>query len=335
MAEIKDTLLRQLALLSFIPEQPRFTSTAVLREKLADQGFEVSIRSVQRDLLRLSTMFPLISEEDGSRNTWSYLQGASLDLRAMEPSTALALALAEEHLRTLLPQSVMDILMPNFRKARAYLDGLESNQLANWSRKVRALANGKSLLPAKVKPKVWQAVSNALLEQKTLKVQYHSRYKEEISELILHPAGMVSRHAVSYLIASVGKYNDLRQFALQRITQAELQDQPAKPHKSFNIDRYIQQELNTGSTKTDVTLLAHIAPNIAWLLQETPLSKEQKIQPLEGQAGNAWSLLEVPVPDDTETLWWVFGLGENIRVLQPEHWRRAIKERLQKMAEWY
>lgn len=154
MAEVKDTLLRQLALLGLVPEQPRFTSTSVLHEKLAEQGFNVSMRSVQRDLVRLSSIFPLISEEDGSRNTWCYVKGTSLDLRVMEPATALALALAEEHLQSLLPQSVMDVLEPSFHKARAYLDGLGKNQLANWSRKVRALPNGKALLPAQIAPEV-------------------------------------------------------------------------------------------------------------------------------------------------------------------------------------
>lgn len=38
MADPKDTLLRQLALLSLIPELPRSTSTAVLREKLQERA---------------------------------------------------------------------------------------------------------------------------------------------------------------------------------------------------------------------------------------------------------------------------------------------------------
>lgn len=85
MSDMKDTLLRQLALLRLIPEAPRYTSSVVLHEKLQERGFVVNLRSVQRDLLRLSVMFPLVSEEKGGRNEWSFAEGASLELRDMEP----------------------------------------------------------------------------------------------------------------------------------------------------------------------------------------------------------------------------------------------------------
>lgn len=332
MSDMKDTLLRQLALLRLIPETPRFTSTVILHEKLQERGFSVNLRSVQRDLLRLSVMFPLVSEEKSGRNEWSFAEGASLDLRDMEPPTALALTLAEEHLQNLLPQTVLDLMAPQFRKARIYLSSMEKNQLSNWSRRVRAMPNGKSLLPAQVDAEVWADVSLALLEHKQLSVTYLARGKTQSSQFILHPAGIISRHATSYLIASVNDYSDLRQFALHRIQTAQVLDKVAKPHKCFNVDSYIREELNTGSTIKQVQLVADIAPNIAWLLHETPLSKMQSITPLEG---SDWRRLEVTVPDDTETLWWVFGLAEHICVLQPQHWRETIQQKLMKMQSLY
>lgn len=332
MADPKDTLLRQLALLSLIPELPRSTSTAVLQAKLQERGFVINLRSVQRDLLRLSVMFPLLCTEEGGRNKWSYAEGSSLDLREMDAPSALALTLAEGHLHNLLPQTVLDLMAPQFRKARNYLDGLEKNQLANWSRQVRAVPNGKSLLPAPVSSDIWAAVSEVLLEQRQLAVVYQSRNKGENRSFVLHPAGIVSRHAISYLIASVNDYADLRQFALHRIQSAELLVEPAKQHKDFNVDSYIREELNTGSTIEQVQLVADIAPNIAWLLRETPLSAQQSIEPIEGRD---WCRLQAQVPDDTETLWWVFGLGENIRVHEPLHWREQIRQKLAATQQLY
>lgn len=332
MSDLKDTLLRQLALLRLIPEAPRYTSTAILHEKLQERGFVVNLRSVQRDLLRLSVMFPLISEEKVGRNAWSFAEGASLDLRDMEPPTALALTLAEDHLQNLLPQTVLDLLAPQFRKARTYLQSMEKNQLANWSRRVRAVPNGKSLLPAQIDAEVWAGVSLALLEHKQLVVTYLARGKTQSSQFTLHPAGIVSRHATSYLIASVNDYSDLRQFALHRIQALKVQNAPAKQHECFNVDTYIREELNTCSTIKPVQLVANIAPNIAWLLNETPLSSQQSITPLEE---SDWYRLEATVPDDTETKWWVFGLGEHICVQQPQHWREGIQQRLAETQKLY
>lgn len=332
MSGMKDTLLRQLALLRLIPEAPIYSSTSVLHEKLQERGFAINVRSVQRDLVRLSLMFPLVCTERSGSNLWSFAEGASIDLRDMEAPTALALTLAEGHLKSVLPQSVLDLMAPHFRKASNYLASMEKNQLSNWSRRVRAVPNGKSLLAAQVKPEVWATISDSLLEHKQLEVKYLARGKEQPSEFILHPAGIVSRHATSYLIASAYKYDDLRQFALHRIQTAKILDAPAKEHANFNVDLYIRDELNTGSTIQPVQLIADIAPTIAWLLNETPLANQQQITPL---ANSEWSKLVATVPEDSETFWWIFSLGESIRVHEPTNWRMLIQEKLKQAQQLY
>lgn len=332
MAEAKDTLLRQLTLLRLIPRLPHYTSSQTLHEKLHERGFKVDLRTVQRDLNRLSTVFALTSQEDGGRNKWSHSTDAPLDLGAMEPDTALALYLAESHLKNLLPQSVLDLLGPQFNKARNYIDELDQNNLAHWARRVRAHPNGKALLPAQVSTDVWRAVSVALLERRQLRVDYLSRSTTKRKELLLHPAGLISRHSISYLLASVDGYTDVRQFALHRIQSAECLDTPTHERPDFEIDGYIRQDLNTNAPIGQVELIADVSPQIAWLLGETPLSAEQS---LEALLDSDWQRLRATVPDDQETLWWVFGLGENMRVLEPESLVEKLGGRLSKMQKLY
>ncbi|MCV4011969.1 WYL domain-containing protein [Pseudomonas aeruginosa] len=324
MSEAKDTLLRQLTLLRLIPEYPRYTSSQTLHEKLQDRGYKVELRTVQRDLNRLSAPFSLTNNKKGGRNEWSYTKGTPLDLRDMEPSTALALYLAESHLSTLLPQSVLDLLGPQFNRARNYLDNLGQNDLAHWARRVRTHPNGKALLPAQVDSEIWRAVSNALLVGRQLRVDYLSRSKADAKMLIIHPAGLVSRQSIGYLIGTVDGYDDLRQFALHRIRQAECLDTPACERPDFDIDHYIRQNLNTTTPIEQVELVANVSPQIAWLLGETPLSTQQSLEPLEG---SDWKRLRATVPDDQETLWWVFGLGENVRVHKPATWIQTVRQK--------
>ncbi|WP_313316271.1 helix-turn-helix transcriptional regulator [Stutzerimonas nitrititolerans] len=333
MAEAKDTLLRQLTLLRLIPKLPHYTSSQTLHEKLHERGFKVDLRTVQRDLNRLSTTFALTSQEHGGRNKWSHSEDTPLDLGAMKPDTALALYLAESHLKNLLPQSVLDLLGPQFNKARNYLDELDQNNLAHWARRVRAHPNGKALLPAQVDAGVWREVSVALLERQQLKVDYLSRSTTKRKEMLLHPAGLVSRHSISYLIASVDGYSDLRQFALHRIQNAECLDAAAQQIEPLDLDHYIRLGgFNSPAPVEEVDLVADVSPQIAWLLSETPLSHEQSLEPL---ADTDWQRLRAKVPDDQETLWWVFGLGENVRVREPIHWVKAIRARLDGMARLY
>ena len=332
MSEAKDTLLRLIALLRLIPRAPGRIATTTLLEKLKDDGFSVSLRTVQRDLDRLSSPFALQRDESAPSFRWSLSENAPIDLSAMDTPTALALYLAESHLKTLLPQSVLDQLGPQFRMARDYLDNLENNGLAHWARRVRAHPTGKSLQPAQIASQVWEQTSTALLEHKQLQISYLSRSKTEIKQLLIHPAGLVSRHAISYLIGSVGDYDDLRQFALHRIHQAECLDAEAHTHNDFEIDSYIHQDFNTTAPIEQVELVADVSPQIAWLLGETPLSNEQNLEQLPD---GDWKRLRAIVPDNQETLWWVFGLGENVRVHEPLAWVQTIRNRATKVVALY
>lgn len=320
-----DTLSRRLALLALLPRYPGETTAAELHRRLLGRGYEVDLRTVQRDLHHLSNGQQLTCDESQLPYRWSLTADAPLNLASLDTPTALALNLAEHHLEALLPHSVLEQLRPHFTNARRHLDGLQQNGLAHWARRVRALPNGKALLPAEVDPHVWQLVSTALVERRQLQVDYLSRSKADIKTLRLHPAGIVSRHSITYLIGTANDYDDLRQFALHRIKRAELLDEPAREHTDFDIDGYIAGgAFGGGKLEGEVELVADVSPQIAWLLKETPISPRQLIEPMPN---TSWERLHAWVPMDQETLWWVFGLGESVRVHGPKAWAIEIQKR--------
>ena len=333
MSQAKDTLLRLFALLRLIPTEPQRIASTTLLEKLHDKGFSVTLRSIQRDLNRLSLPFSLLCDKSESPFRWSFTRNAPLRLEDMDAPTALALCLSESHLATLLPQTVLDQLNPQFRRARHFLGDVGNNGLADWARRVRAIPNGKTLLPAEIALEVWRAVSGSLLERRQIEVAYRSRSKGGVKHLVLHPAGLVSRHAISYMLASVDGYDDVRQFALHRIQSIRMLEAEAREQSNFNIDDYIARgRFSQRQGDECVELVADIHPQIAELLSETPLSDEQSLDDLPGQA---WKRLCVWVPRDRETLWWIFGLNENIRVYAPQVWVDEIRQRLKSMQQFY
>lgn len=326
MSEAKDTLLRLLALLRLIPVEPQRIATTTLQEKLRDRGFSVSLRSVQRDLIRLSGPFPLQCDDSDMPFRWSFGRETPLDLSDMDAPSALALYLSENHLAALLPTSVLDQLGPQFRRARNYLDGLEHNGLANWARRVRAIPNGKALLPAQIAPHVWREVSTALLERRQVWVEYQSRSKARTKRFRIHPSGLVSRHSVSYLVGTSDDYADIRQFAIHRILKAEALDARACQPDDFDLDEYIANGAFSWRTAPNkVELIADVHPQIAWLLSETPIHKEQVLEPLKG---SEWYRIKASVSLDQETFWWICGLNEHIRVHKPLIWVNQITSTL-------
>ncbi|ATP52183.1 WYL domain-containing protein [Pseudomonas putida] len=333
MSQAKDTLLRLFALLRLIPTEPQRIATPTLLEKLRDRGFSVTLRSIQRDLSRLSIPFSLQCDDSETPFRWSFTREAPLKLEDMDAPTALALFLSENHLSPILPQSVLDQLGPQFRRARNFLNGLGGNGLADWAKRVRSLPNGKTLLPAQVSAHTWAQVSAGLLERKQLEVAYHSRSKGELKRFRLHPAGLVSRHAVSYLLASVNGYSDLRQFALHRITEVKVLEEAGYEHESFDVDAYIASGVfSFREADAQVELIADVRPQIAALLSETPLSPQQTLSNVSEQG---WHRLHATVPLDRETLWWIFALNENIRLHAPQVWVDEVRERLNSMQALY
>lgn len=333
MAELKDTLLRQLITLQLIPRLPQKIATTTLQEKLEERGFSVTLRSLQRDLKeRLSMQFPLNCDESERPFRWSFNADAQFSLPGLDTPTALTLHLAQEHLRTLLPSSVADLLNPQFKAAEQHLQSLTHNGLAHWANIVRAIPNGKTLIPAPVDTNIWRVITEALLNKQQIKVSYLSRQQGQIKNFMLHPTGLVSRYSVSYLIARVEGYDNLRHFALHRMKKVVLLGKEAITPQGFDIDSYIKQGAFSLHEGHNIKLVADIDSQLAWILKETPLSKKQKIAPIEN---SDWLRLEAEVPKDQETFWWLCGLSARIRVHEPQEWVDDIKSQLQKLQHLY
>ncbi|WP_157981027.1 WYL domain-containing protein [Pseudidiomarina insulisalsae] len=72
------TVLRYLLMLRHIPKQPQKIDVSTLRERLSEHGVDVSIRTIQRNLIELSEFFPLTTDERTKPYGWSLLAEAPL-----------------------------------------------------------------------------------------------------------------------------------------------------------------------------------------------------------------------------------------------------------------
>lgn len=333
MASPRDTLFRYLAMLQLIPRAPHYKATTTLQALLEERGFTVELRSIQRDLEKMSNHFPLLCNKSERPYRWSFDANFKSNLPAMDTATALTLVLAEEYLKGLLPQIAVDKLDNQFHTARKFLEGLQDNHFADWARQVRAIPNGKALLPAVIKPQVWQDVSDALLYGYAIDVDYLSRQQGEVRQFTLHPQGLVVRHSTSYLLATVNQYQDIRQFALHRIHQLTRSTAEFKTQPEFSVEKYIAKgAFGYLLAQQQVELIAKIDQGVAWLLSETPVSKQQQLsEPDE----NGWVTLIATVPNDQQTQWWLMGFGARIEVIEPTPWRDAIAEQAKQMLQLY
>ena len=65
-----ETLLRQWAMLRLIPRHPRRIDSGTLQSELQKLGYDMTLRTIQRDLNKLSAVLPLVSDQSKPQGWW-------------------------------------------------------------------------------------------------------------------------------------------------------------------------------------------------------------------------------------------------------------------------
>ena len=84
MPSQNDTLLRLLTMLRYIPQHPQQITAKELTQRLESERFEVSKRTVERDLISLSERFSLTSNERSRPFGWSWSKESNQPLEEVE-----------------------------------------------------------------------------------------------------------------------------------------------------------------------------------------------------------------------------------------------------------
>lgn len=148
------------------------------------------------------------------------------------------------------------------------------------------------LFPPSYTEEIIEAVHSALLSEHQLEISYTSREQGETKTYSVHPLGIVQSGAVTYLVATLYDYTDIRLLSVHRIQSAQILDQPAKPPKKFNLANYIKQGAFGFEESGEIKLVVRFTAPAAEHLRETPLSLNQQID--EDQVG--WVRVQAIVP---------------------------------------
>jgi predicted DNA-binding transcriptional regulator YafY len=328
-----DTLLRQWQMLRIIPRYPHKITAKLLLEKLLAERFDVTKRTVERDLIALSEMFPLVSDERDRPYGWSWSKDAPVfNLPGLSHHEALTLAMVEQHLNNLLPASTLSQLQPYFKAARQHLSNIPQTQRArSWLNKVRSVPTTQPLLPPNIKPTVQHTVYEALLGDKQIEIKYLKRGEEKAVDYRIHPLAAVQRGTVTYLFCRLFDYEDFRTLALHRIQSASILEDAAKIPAGFSIDDEINKGRFGFGEGKQIRLEAVFYNGSGDHLFETALSSNQT---LTEQADGSLTL-NATVADTPQLAWWLLGLGDGVEIVKPASLRKTLASTIAKMHAIY
>lgn len=314
----RDTLLRQWHLLSLVPQSPRSASIATLHEGLADAGFPVTRRTVERDLHKLADVgFPLWCDEASAHHRWALIaSGRSWIPAVPSVNEALLLVLTQQYLKPLLPPPLLRALAPTFKSAEAVLTASAPKQrLARWQQKVRAALPAQPLLAPAIAPDVQAACSDALFEDVQLAITYDSRSRSKRQALVLNPLGLIQRGLVSYLVATSPPHTDPRLYALHRIRTARVLPSAVPSGVRFSLTDFLEQGFGDFGKGRRIQVRLVVSPSVAAHLAECRISRDQTIAPVRAPSG--WSRVTATTNDTPQLRWWLRGFGDEIRVERP------------------
>lgn len=333
MAKNEDTLFRQWHMLRRVPRYPQKITVQDIRRGLAESGFDITERSIQRDLNDLSEVFPLFCDDREKPYGWSWQKdAASFDLPGLSVPEALTLAMAEQHLRDLLPAPMVDQLQPYFKAARKRLDVEPTpHRGRSWLDKVRSVPPTQPLLPPRIDPVVQHVISEALLYEKQVSIRYRKREEKTAVEYRVHPLALIQRGPMLYLYCRFFDYEDARMLALNRIVSAELLDDRAVYPKEFSIDRQVDLGIWGFGSGEKIKVELIFQEGYGSHLYETPLSNDQVIEELPDKDLR----VTATVADTPQLLWWLLGFGEGVEVIAPIALRDHIHATVQEMSKTY
>ena len=322
MSSNHQLLLRQWAMLRMIPRYPRKITAREMMEKLTNEGFTITKRSVERDLQGISATFPLVSDEREKPYGWSWAKDApSFDLPGLSQSEALVFKLAQQYLVKLMPTNMLTQLTPYFAAADKSLnDAFQGSKLSKWQEKIAVAFPGQPLVAPNIDSEILFQLESGLLEDRQIKLEYRSRQDKSASHFTVHPLGIVLRGQISYLVCTLFEYQDIRMLAIHRICNVEKLDKPSRRPEKFSLQEYATSSAFGFNDHGEIDLTLKFTQNAGQHLYETPINTSQSIEETtEGEI-----LVRAKTADNAQLIWWILGFGEQVEVIAPISLRQKI-----------
>ena len=311
--DAQESLVFALELLRRIPRQRKVTAKELHRQ-LKEAGLNKGLRTVQRQLKLLSEYFDI--ECDDREKPYGYRwkeQAEGFCVPRLSLQDSLLLTLAEQYLRTILPTRLMKSMEGFFTQARYELEyrGRQRPE-QEWLSKVRIVDTTQPLLPPMIKPGVFEAVSNALYDNKWLKLKYENAEGWRGNYRVM-PLGLAQQGPRLYLVCRFEGFDNDRSLALHRIISTQVSTIGFERPTEFDLKKYDDDGRFGFGEGERIKLTFKINKPNGFHLLESPLSPDQEVRELDDE----YEIIATVV--DTEQLnWWLRGFGDAVRGVEKE-----------------
>ncbi|GLU31422.1 WYL domain-containing protein [Trinickia caryophylli] len=309
---------RLISTLLLLQMRGRVTARALAEE------FEVSVRTVYRDIDQLSAAGIPVYADRGPGGGFTLLGGYRTDLTGMTRAEAemlqiggLAGAASELGLTEALRTAQLKLVaaLPDAGAQGSRIGSRLHIDPVDWYRRAQPAAH----LPQ---------LAHAVFEQRRIAMQYASW--KTVSRRRCDPLGLVLKAGNWYLVAALGAR--LRIFKVAAMTALEVLDERFERPADFDLRRIWTEEVDRferGLLKGRATLRV-TRDGMAALHHLGAAAAEQAVcGPFDGEG---WSEVSVPIEDTGQAAMQLLRLGPHVRVVEPGALRAQLRQLAKRVA---
>ena len=277
--------------------------------------FEVSRRTILRDIEALSSAGLPVYAERGRHGAIVLDQSLRLDLTKLEPNERQllrAIGLDADHLSQIglrsLGQRTLEKLEARSRHSESHAPALDDVIVidhSSWFTTPKSFDLSELL--------------SAVRGGKRLIIKYRHNGTDSARTYTLDPYGLACKQSQWYLVGDVeGK---ARMFNTARLLEANILDSPAQLREGWTLSQVWKELVHSFTTRPDITVRARLRSNrldLASRILGTRLTSATK-----GHDG--WSTVTISYPD-IESVRQLLQFGDHIEVLHPRDARNRMRE---------
>lgn len=298
-------------------------------KKTLAEYFEVSTRTIQRDIdfMRLEYLLPI--EFDYRKNGFYYTEANTfIKVFALTEGELFSLALFDQLLEQYKNTPLENNLKNIFSKI---INNLPENITVDST----FFGNQTTFIPDQmgiIDPKNFETIFSALKNRHILEYEYRPLQKTTWMTRRLNPLHAVCQKGNWYIIGWCHTKQDIRIFNFSRMKNTIETKENFEIPDGFSADKYFDKEIGVWlTTRKKLTVELLISPEIGTFALERNWNANQKIEQRED--GSVWVSFETTQLQEVKR--WVLGQGKTAKVLNPPELIEQIKNEIKEVAKFY
>lgn len=322
--KINKSLLRRLLKIDEIISRGHYPT----KKQIADEYGSISVKTIQRDIEMMQTVFNAPIEYDNKIKGYYYSdKNFRLKNFELDENDFFALAVTEK----VMQQFKNSPLEPKLRRFYDKINLLFDGKVTVKTSELNDILSWKLEETRYVDSKIFSTLQKAIMNSKTVNITYFTASTGKMSLRNVDPYHLLNNYGEWYLIGYCHLRKEILLFAVSRIKKIEFLKNEFVVIDGFTIEEYLKNSLGIFESKELINVKLWFSVQDSRYIREKKIHHSQKIT--ENPDGTLY--LELKLPDTYELIMTILMHGSGCKVIEPKSLKENIKKELEKTLQYY